>query len=103
MIIEHSEIQQIFKGLSCSKEDAKIIASVLKKLVLQKGTTIIKAGDIVLNTYGIQKGCLRRYYTDKQGKEHTLQFAIRGWWISHFTAFFFVFKSNYEFRSTSRC
>jgi hypothetical protein len=31
---------------------------------------------------------LRTYYIDKQGKEHTLQFGIQGWWITDFTPFF---------------
>ncbi len=88
MHIESSEIQEIFKGISFTEEEIDIIASVLKKIVLKKGTIIIKAGDIVTNSYGVLNGCLRTYYTDKKGKEYTLQFGIQGWWITDYTAFF---------------
>ena len=31
-------------------------------------------------------GCLRSYCIDKNGKEHTLLFAIKNWWISDYIA-----------------
>lgn len=31
-------------------------------------------------------GCLRSYCVDNNGKEHTLQFAIKNWWISDYIA-----------------
>ena len=88
MHIESPEIQEIFKDLSFSEEEVKIISSVIQKKMFKKGTIIIKADDIVTTTYGIQNGCLRTFYIDKHGKEHTLQFGIQGWWITDFTAFF---------------
>ncbi len=88
MHIESPEIQEIFKDLSFSEEEVKIISSVIQKKMFKKGTRIIKADDIVTTTYGIQNGCLRTFYIDKHGKEHTLQFGIQGWWITDFTAFF---------------
>mgnify|MGYP000958244689 CR=1 FL=1 len=36
--------------------------------------------------YFIEDGCLRSFSIDKDGKEHTLQFAIKNWWISDFKA-----------------
>ncbi|MFT5338161.1 MAG: CRP-like cAMP-binding protein, partial [Luteibaculaceae bacterium] len=33
-------------------------------------------------------GCLRSFCIDKNGKEHTLQFAIQDWWISDFIAIY---------------
>ncbi len=36
--------------------------------------------------YYVTDGCLRSYCTDKNGKEHTLQFAVKNWWISDFIA-----------------
>ena len=34
------------------------------------------------------KGCLRSFYVDQSSKEHTLQFSIKGWWISDYIAFY---------------
>ena len=40
----------------------------------------------VNNIYFVRSGCLRSYCIDKNGKEHTLQFAINNWWISDYIA-----------------
>lgn len=70
-----------------------LIESKLKKLKLKKGTTILKAGDKVNSQYYVYNGCLRTYFIDISGKEHTLQFAINDWWISDYTAFFTAAKA----------
>ncbi|KXN98254.1 catabolite gene activator protein [Aequorivita aquimaris] len=93
MNIEDSIILEIFKGISFSKKEMNLIESKLKKLKLKKGTTILKAGDKVNSQYYVYNGCLRTYFIDKSGKEHTLQFAINDWWISDYTAFFTASKA----------
>lgn len=93
MNIDNSIILEIFKGISFSKKEMNLIESKLKKLKLNKGTTILKADDKVNNQYYVYDGCLRTYFIDKSGKEHTLQFAINDWWISDYTAFFTTSKA----------
>ena len=43
---------------------------------------------MVKNTYFVTDGCIRSYCIDKSGKDHTLQFAIKDWWISDFIAIY---------------
>lgn len=93
MNIENSIISEIFKDISFSKKEENLIESKLKKLNLKKGVTILKADDKVISQYYVYNGCLRTYYIDKSGKEHTLQFAINDWWISDYTAFFTTTKA----------
>jgi len=93
MNIENSIISEIFKDISFSQEEANIIESKLEKLNLKKGTTLLKADETVVNQYYVYNGCLRTYFIDKSGKEHTLQFAIKDWWISDYTAFFTTTKA----------
>ncbi len=88
MTLNRSILSNIFKDVSFSSDEKKSIESKLEKLTLKKGTTILKAGDIVTNQYYVFDGCLRTYFIDNSGKEHTLQFAINDWWISDYTAFF---------------
>jgi len=92
--MENSIVQYIFKNISFSKKEINFIESKLKKLKLQKGTTILKAGDEVNSQYYVYNGCLRTFFIDKSGKEHTLQFAINDWWISDYTAFFTVSEAK---------
>lgn len=88
MNIENLILTEIFKDLSFTEQEKTKIISKLEKLNLKKGITILKAGDTVYNQYYVKNGCLRTYFIDNSGKEHTLQFAINDWWISDYTAFF---------------
>lgn len=90
---DNSKIKEIFKDLSFSEDEIKIIESVFHKVLYKKGDIILKPDDIVENQYYILEGCLRSYFMDKQGKEHTVQFGIKDWWISDYTAFFSDSKS----------
>lgn len=55
---------------------------------LSKGETLISEGQLVKKTFFVTKGCLRSYSVDQNGKEHTLQFAVKYWWISDFIAIY---------------
>ena len=82
-----SIIKEIFKGLSFSDEELQIISSVLMKMEFKKGSFIFKANDNVENMFYIYDGCLRTFHRDSSGKEHTIQFGIKDWWITDFTAY----------------
>lgn len=88
MNLENSIVREIFNNIALSKKEEYLILERLEKLDLQKGTTILKANDRVRHQYYVYEGCLRTYFIDQSGKEHTLQFAINDWWISDYTAFF---------------
>ena len=93
MNIEKSIISEIFKGVFFSEKEENLMESKLEKLHLKKGVTILKAEDKVINQYYVYNGCLRTYFMDKSGKEHTLQFGVHDWWISDYTAFFTTTKA----------
>ena len=67
-------------------EDA--LLSISDSRQLKKGDFILKSGEIVKKTYFIIDGCLRSYLYDQSGKEHTIQFATKNWWISDYRAYF---------------
>lgn len=85
---DNSVIKEIFKDLNFSEEEIKIIESVFHKISVKKGIKILNAGELADAQYYILNGCLRTYHIDTHGKEHTVQFGIKDWWISDFTAFF---------------
>lgn len=85
---DNSKIKEIFKGLTFSEDEIKFIESIFHKVVVKKGEILIQPGDKVDSQYYILEGCLRAFHTDKQGKEYTIQFGIKDWWMSDFTAFF---------------
>lgn len=88
MKTDNSKIKNVFKDMSFSPKEISIIENVFHKVTFKKGDLIIKVNDSVEYQYYTLDGCLRSFYTDEEGKEHTIQFAICDWWISDFTAFF---------------
>ena len=83
---DNSVIKIIFKDLNFTKAEIKIIESLFHKINVKKGTILLNAGDLVDVQYYILDGCLRTFHMDSQGKEHTIQFGIKDWWVSDFTA-----------------
>ena len=81
-------INQIKKTILLSSEAEKYIRSIAKEKIVSKGDVLIQEGQIVNKTFFVNRGSLRSFCIDKEGKEHTLQFAIKDWWISDFIAIF---------------
>lgn len=87
-------LQQIFKETLFTEKEEHFILSKFKKRTLKKGEYLLKADEKVTDLHFIENGCLRTYFIDSIGKEHTLQFAIKGWWISDYIALFGREKTN---------
>jgi CRP-like cAMP-binding protein len=79
-------IKKIKDKISLSSEAEEYLFSISKEKVIPKGAILIREGQTVKKIYFVTGGCLRSYCTDKNGKEHTLQFAIKNWWISDYIA-----------------
>jgi CRP-like cAMP-binding protein len=88
-----STIGKIFVGEAFSEKELKTLASKFKRMTLKKGDVLLKSGEVVSYTHYVSDGCLRCYFIDELGKDHTLQFAIKDWWISDYTAFFSAGKA----------
>lgn len=88
MCSDNSIVKEIFKELVFTENEAKLIESLFHKLNVKKGDILLNPGDIVDTQYYILEGCLRTFHLDSQGKEYTIQFGIKDWWISDYTAFF---------------
>lgn len=88
-----SVILTLNTNISFSKKEIDFIDSNFKKIILKKGDILLAPNAFVDSQYYITSGCLRSYFVKKSGKEHTVQFAIKDWWISDYTAYFTSEKS----------
>ncbi len=88
-----SKIKEIFKDLIFTENEIEIITSVFHKEDVKKGTTLLQPGYNTTDQYYVLDGCLRAFHIDRDGKEHTVQFGIKDWWISDYTSFFTSSKS----------
>ena len=81
-------INKIKSSISLSSEAEKYIYAISRERRVSKGEVLIREGQTVNKTFFVNQGSLRSFCVDKQGKEHTLQFAIKDWWISDFIAMY---------------
>ncbi len=88
MSLEKEVKNTIFKEFTFSEKESQLLGRSFEKIHLPKHSLLLKAGQQVQEQYFVASGCIRTYYIDSSGKEHTVQFAITDWWISDYTAFF---------------
>ena len=81
-------IHKIKNSISLSAQAEEYIYSISIEKTVSKGEILIREGQTVNKTFFVTQGSLRSFCVDKEGKEHTLQFAIRDWWISDFIAIY---------------
>ena len=81
-------IKEIFKDLNLSEMEYKIAANKFRRVLVKKGAILVNAGQFAPHQYYVHSGCLRSYYLNDTGKDHTMQFALDNWWISDYSAFF---------------
>lgn len=86
-------LEEIFEPSLFSETELRMLDSKFKKISLEKGDILLRSGEKVLHTHFVYEGCLRCYFIDNLGKDHTLQFAIKDWWISDYTALFSAGKA----------
>jgi CRP-like cAMP-binding protein len=81
-------VTDIFKGIDFTPAEPEIVEKEFEEIHVKKGEVLLTPGQLVPHQYFVFEGCLRTYFITEIGKEYTLQFAVRDWWISDYTAFF---------------
>jgi CRP/FNR family transcriptional regulator, anaerobic regulatory protein len=80
--------QHVDSLISLTDDEFAFFESLLIPKKLRKRQFLIQEGDLVRYQYFVEKGCLRAYQLDDHDTEHILQFAVEGWWISDYLAYF---------------
>ena len=80
-------INSISKHISLSKEDARHIAASFKVKAFRKKEIVLQLGEQCKYDYFVNKGCLRSFFHDQNDKEHTITFAVGGWWTGNLKSF----------------
>ncbi len=80
-----NELLDYFKNtISISPEIESKLSEIIKEKNLVKGEQILTENAIKKEHIFVVSGCLRSFFKTEDGKEHTLQFAIKNWWISDY-------------------
>ncbi len=63
------------------KSEAEQLSIPLKRRHYEKGRILLKKGDVCKHSFFVEKGLLRSFMLDEDGKEHVIQFAPENWFI----------------------
>lgn len=81
-------IEYIEKSVSLSDDIICDLKSIITERNVEKGEIILQKNSNRKIQIFVASGCLRAFYTSESGKEHTLQFATKNWWISDYMTLF---------------
>jgi hypothetical protein len=77
-----NELLDYFKNtVSISPEIENKLNEIIKERNLIKGEQILTDNSLKKEHIFVVSGCLRSFYKTEDGKEHTIQFAIKNCWI----------------------
>ena len=86
--MEHDLIlKNVAKHIALTKEETAFFAALLQQQDVTKKEFILKEGQLCKSISYVHSGTLRAYYTDKEGRESTIMFAITDWWITDMYCF----------------
>lgn len=74
-------ISYLVKTVGLSESEAEQLSLPLKRMHYEKGSILLKKGDVCKHSFFVEKGLLRSYMLDESGKEHVIQFAPENWFI----------------------
>jgi CRP-like cAMP-binding protein len=80
--------QQIEKITPLTDGEFDYILSHFTPKKYKKHQFLVQENEAVRNDFFVLSGCLKAYHTDREGKEHILQFAFTDWWITDYNSYF---------------
>jgi len=82
-----SIIENVNKHIALSENELLIFLSRLKKKKIERKSFLLTQGQLCEYIYFVDSGALRAFYLDESGKESTVMFAVKDWWITDMYCF----------------
>jgi CRP-like cAMP-binding protein len=95
----HPLIQHIQKMTGSREIDEEDVLSFFDTWHFRKKDLLQEEGKLCTSYFFVIKGCLRLFFTDDNGLEQTLQFALENWWMTDLDAFRSVRRSVYAIQA----
>ncbi|NOS91929.1 MAG: Crp/Fnr family transcriptional regulator [Cyclobacteriaceae bacterium] len=80
-------LDNIQKHISVSASEKKLIESLLVQQKVAKKEVLLEAGKVATDIHFVSQGVLRSYFTDLEGDQNIVMFAVNDWWITDIFSF----------------
>lgn len=94
--MEDSILAHIDRYISIDASQKKYFLLLLTERRFLKKQFLLQEGSVCNHESFIVSGCLRTYFVDRTGDEHTLQFAVEDWWVNDLESFLRHTPSQYN-------
>src|SRR5688572_11223100 len=85
--VHHHIVAHVARYVSLTAAEQELFTSMLTVKRLLRKQLLLQAGDICRHENYVLEGCLRSFFVDDKGDEHTLHFALEDWWITDLESF----------------
>ncbi len=75
------------KHIPISDAEKRIISANLEFMDIPKNDVVLSQGNKVRTIFYVVSGALRAYHLNAKGKESTVMFAVKDWWITDMNGF----------------
>ncbi|WP_046246362.1 Crp/Fnr family transcriptional regulator [Hymenobacter terrenus] len=80
-------LTNIARHVLLTPAEAATVAAALRPRHLRRRQFAVQAGEVCQYESFVVRGCLRAFYTDVNGFEHNVLFAIEDWWIADLASY----------------
>ncbi|WP_194973564.1 Crp/Fnr family transcriptional regulator [Aquiflexum lacus] len=80
-------LSNICKYISLNNEEKNHFLSLLEEEHIVRNKFILRQGELCNHINFVNEGILRAYYLNPDGKEATVMFAVKDWWITDMYCF----------------
>lgn len=74
--------KKLSEKISLTSEEFELAKTLFIPKKIRKKQYLLQEGDVCKYLAFVERGILRSYSVDEKGNEHTIQFALEGWWIA---------------------
>lgn len=89
-------LKNVSRFIRLSPEQVEIFTAGIKIKQLRRRQYLLQPGDVSRYECFVTEGCLRQYYIDDKGVEHTLMFGFEDYWIGDMYSFLTGKPSRYN-------
>ncbi len=80
-------LSNIHRHVTLVPEEVAHFVSFLQRTEIRKKEFVLRQGELCSKINFVEKGILRAYYTDSDGDENIIMFAVNDWWITDMRGF----------------
>ena len=87
--------QHLARKITLTSDERALIQRFLSVKKIRRKQYLLQEGDVCKVIAFVEKGALRSYTVDSEGREHIVQFALEGWFIADLYSFLTGEVSSY--------